>query len=479
MKQRFETCTVTLTPLSPIHISAGNPDYGWGAVWIEKKERNKQSTLYILDSERFSRKLDDADLLEKYIEAVERWMQLSDAKKSKQSNPCFNFIDNNRKSLYSDKDIITFVKELSITELNAPSSTHFIQNGAGYAYIPGSSIKGAIRTAIIYAILQEHIKQTGIDYLNDYLKEKLNSIHDYPESEAQGQALRKILDNDLLNDVLAEFELTEKVNEGNTIDRAKPKTGSITNLMRAIIVSDSAPILMKRDTFKLEEIHLVMLENQNSQGIRKLKRNSLPVAKDTDKEKKRKQCLQADQNTAIKFKLTIDHEILRSFDFNTHNFPIVFQDIDELTKIITNFYREVWKKEQEYFLKTIGLPEGANSDEEKMIFNVKEFHDNKSETYPNLQPNINIGLGAGILCKTLFIAILPKHQIKIRNLQMTKDQIDNQKRKCDTRGNPVDWINKIAPNSRHVVFRGDRNSFRPLGWANLQFGTVTYEDNVL
>ncbi|RXK80700.1 type III-A CRISPR-associated RAMP protein Csm5 [Chlorobaculum sp. 24CR] len=163
MKKRFETCTVTLTPLSPIHISSGNSDYGWGAVWIEKTEK-----MYILDSERLSQKLIECNLFEKYIEEVERWIYMSDSQKEKQSNPCLKFLEDHKAQLFPDVDIIRFVKDLSTTELNAKSGSRFIRDGEGRAYIPGSSIKGAIRTAVIYAMLAENRKREKKDYLNLY-----------------------------------------------------------------------------------------------------------------------------------------------------------------------------------------------------------------------------------------------------------------------------------------------------------------------
>lgn len=468
MKRRFETCTVALTPLSPIHISAGNPDYGWGAVWL-----NTQSKLYILDSERFSTRLAEADLLEKYIEAVQQWTGLSDAEKTKKSNPCFEFISNNRKSLYLNTDIESFVKELSINEIAAEPSSRFIRNGNGEAYIPGSSIKGAIRTAVIYAMLQKYKQDTEIDSLNDYLEDFFSGKPSIPKNTKSGFDTRKGMDKELLKSILEEFELTDKNSSAHRRD--KPENGSITNLMRAIIVSDSKSIPHVHNSLEGEEIRIVMLGNEDKYGDRTLIQQALPYAT----KNKKKECLQAKQNISITFRLTIDHEILQSFDSNKNEFPIVFRNLKDLEKIITEFYRKVWKAEEEYYLEQLTLPDMDSSREEKMIENVLDFHDDETEVYPNLQPNINIGLGAGMLCKTLFIAIKPKYQMLIRNLQMTDRQIRNHHRKENGYGTPVNWMKKLAPNSRHLVFRGERKGYRPLGWANLKFGTATYEENEL
>lgn len=146
----------------------------------------------------------------------------------------------------------------------------------------------------------------------------------------------------------------------------------------------------------------------------------------------------------------------------------------------------MWDAEKEYYLEQLTLPSG-NQEKERMIENVLDFHDDdKKNAYPKKSPNINIGLGSGMLCKTLFIAMDPKYRIQIRNLQMTDRQISNHNKRyvVDFRGNqlPVDWSKKLSPNSRHLIFRQNgkySNAYRPLGWANFQFGAVTYEDNVL
>ncbi len=475
MKQRFETCTVTLTPLSPIHISAGNPDYGWGAVWLPSQKK-----MFILDSDRFAQKLIDTNLLDHYIEKVENWTQLSDAQKENQSNPCFNFLENNCPKLFPNSNIETFVKELSITELNAPNSTRFIQNGSGDAYIPGSTIKGAIRTAVIYAMLEEHKKQTKKDYLNDTcLKDFFNGKPTIPQYTNSAFDTRKGMDEKLLKSVLEDFELTEKDDIGNpiTLSRDKPESGSITNLMRAVLVSDSTSISNLID----EEIKIVMLDNvieEDGEIYRDIKK---PINLKSDKGIK--QCFEASKSCSVSFKITIDHEILRSFSRCTmhHNFPIIFQNLNQLQKVIENFYRKVWGAEQKFFFDDLRVDE--NSPGDKLVGKVLDFYDTMDY---QMLPNINIGLGSGILCKTLFIAIKEEYRIKIRNLQMTEKQIrnHNQGYVIDHNHNkiPVDWIKKIAPNSRHLVFKQNGrflNAYRPLGWANLKFGHIKYEDSTL
>lgn len=472
MKKRFETCTVTLTPLSPIHISAGNSDYGWGAVWIVEDEK-----IYILDSDRFSQKLIETDLFESYIEKVEEWTNKSDSEKEKQPNPCYEFIKNNRQNLLQNIDINNFIKGLSKTEIYAPNGTRFIRNGEGKAYIPGSSIKGAIRTAVIYAILEEYKNRTKRDYLNDeYLQNIFNGKSCIPKSTSSGFDDRKGLDEKLLKLVLEDFELTEKDDSGKPImmSRDNPINGSITNLMRTILISDSTPIPHIKKNMSDEEIKIVMLENHDHNGNLFLNSQPLPYANNENK----KQCLEPNQQSVVKFKITIDKEILRSYNANKEGFAIAFQGLRDIMKIVNNFYKKVWMFEQEYYLEKLSLPDIKNSIEERMIEKVLDFHDDESESYPLLLPNINIGLGSGMLCKTLFIAMKEEYRIKIRNLQMTGRQIDNQKRGCNGRGNPVAWEKKIAPNSRHLVFRNGVAS-RSLGWANLAFGKITYEDSVL
>ncbi|NTW83689.1 MAG: type III-A CRISPR-associated RAMP protein Csm5 [Chlorobiaceae bacterium] len=473
MKKRFETCDVTLTPISPIHISAGNPDYGWGVVWLEKQEK-----MFILDSDRFSQELIEHNLFEKYIENVEEWIQLQDSEKEKQANPCLRFLQNNKQHIFPNIDIQTFVKGLSVAEITAPNSTRFIRNGEGFAYIPGSSIKGAIRTALVYAMLKEHMIRTKNDYLNDtYLKNVFDGKQIVPNDTNSGFNIRKGMDKELLESVLEDFELTEKDDAKNSIlfNRPRPYNGSITNLMRAILVSDSTPIPHMQSNLVDEDVKIIMLKNPDKYGDRDLNRQTLDYAVNSNK----KQCYEPNQKSAITFKITIDHEILRSFFEATSDkkFQIIFQNISDIRKIINTFFTQVWENELLFYFDDLKIDEG--SVEDKLVGKILSFYDTNDS---NTLSKINIGLGSGVLCKTLFISIKEEYRKKIRNLQMTQRQIDNQKRGVNGRGNIVDWINKIAPNSRHLVFRQSgnySNAYRPLGWANLKFGPITYEDNAL
>jgi CRISPR-associated protein Csm5 len=471
MKKRFETCTITLTPLSPIHISSGNADYGWGAVWLQQSQK-----MIVLDSEKFTQKLIENDLVKNYVSAVKVWTKLSDTQKQEQPNPCHTFIHNHM-VLYSGTSLDNFVESLKKFEYDAPPPKSFIRNGEGKAYIPGSSIKGAIRTAVIYAILQEHIQRTKKDYLNDtYLKNIFNTQSLIPTSSQSGADLRKGLDEELLQSVLEDFDLTEKNELGQPISlqRNKPENGSITNLMRAILVSDSTPIPNVQKNLVNEEIKIIMLENADANGDRYLNRQALPYAVGNNK----RQCYEPVNNSTITFKITIDHEILNSFhnQTNQHQFPIVFQNLKDLQKIIQTFYSKVWKAEQQFFFDDMRVDE--NSPTDKIIGTVLDFFEDDQ----SLLPNINIGLGSGMLCKTLFIMMNQEYRAKIRNLQMTGKQITNHNRGENGRGNLVNWEKKIAPNSRHLVFRQNgnhSNAYRPLGWANLNFGKPSTEEDAL
>ncbi|RXK84540.1 hypothetical protein EST62_09500 [Chlorobaculum sp. 24CR] len=313
-------------------------------------------------------------------------------------------------------------------------------------------------------------------FIDEYLKTILDKEPNIPNDANSGFDIRKKMDEELIKLVLEDFELTEKDYLGNpiTLNRSKPDKGSITNLMRAILVSDSTPIPYVRENLVDEEMRIIMLENSDINGDRFLNRQALPYAVSGNE----KECFEQNKNAYVTFNITIDHEILRFFSNNASGFSIIFQSLKDLEKIIIKFYKKIWTFEQEYYLEQLGLPDNNHSKEEKMIEKVLDFYDDENDVNLNILPTINIGLGSGMLCKTLFIAIKEEYRIKIRNLQMTGIQIDNQKCGRNGRGHTVDWINKIAPNSRHLVFKNGVAS-RPLGWANLSFGPITFEDSVL
>lgn len=123
--------------------------------------------------------------------------------------------------------------DLKITDLRP-----MIRDGFGHLYIPGTSIKGAIRTAIAYHLLKHgdryQVPQTErVSAIEQTLRDRL----------AQGQLKQqqKFLDDGLFMDRLfSDFALCY---QGKTI---APKSKPNTDFMRAVRVSDTHPLIEQK-----------------------------------------------------------------------------------------------------------------------------------------------------------------------------------------------------------------------------------------
>ncbi|VEP18163.1 Csm5 family CRISPR-associated RAMP protein (fragment) [Hyella patelloides LEGE 07179] len=119
-----------------------------------------------------------------------------------------------------------------------------IRNGRGELYIPGSSIKGAIRTAIAYHIINHEdtyqvLETKRISAIEKTLREKLNT----EENKLKFKKKQKFADDKLfMESIFSDFQLIYK---GHT---AFGKTDiSNTDFMRAIQITDTKSIIKQKN----------------------------------------------------------------------------------------------------------------------------------------------------------------------------------------------------------------------------------------
>jgi CRISPR-associated protein Csm5 len=180
----------------------------------------------------------------------------------------------------------------------------FIKDSAGHPYIPGSSLKGAIRTAIAAARLKEgnwsrdwrNIEQADEPNPRRYLKRETDMIE------------RKIF-----------FQLEHQDRNGNIINNP------INDFMRGIRISDSVPI-------GFENLTLVGKYDRKPDGYV----NSLPIFRE---------CLAP--GTEIKMTMTLDLPMLKK----------VGLDLDGIQKALHYFADQHYANFEQYFAE---LPEDAD-----------------------------------------------------------------------------------------------------------------------
>lgn len=210
-----------------------------------------------------------------------------------------------------------------------------IRNGFGQLYIPGTSIKGAIRTAIAYYLIKypeqyQVPQQQRVSEIEQRLREKIQN--------RQLQQKPKEVSNSLfMNTLFTNF---------NLIYQDQPVRGKVdssnTHFMRAIHVTDSSPLLSttltnkrtkKTKTFNQSIIAEVIISSHH-----------------LDWKAKYRSSIFAEMvyNVRTEFTLTLDTEMLSWFRHH-QGMTIPFTNLDELLNICREFAQDQWDGEHDYW----------------------------------------------------------------------------------------------------------------------------------
>lgn len=167
----LETGIYQLSTLAPIHIRAGKLEYGEGTLRVG-------NTVYVVDTRKLQAEIFETTNLaavEKYAKAF--------------SNP------NSNTRLADVLDQIDYDYKANIDKITSGvvrtlRGNPFIQSGLGTHFVPGSSIKGAIKTAVLYHSVKQRITNSGFD-LNDFIKKKIDKYSDRKSRESFAEDLLK------------------------------------------------------------------------------------------------------------------------------------------------------------------------------------------------------------------------------------------------------------------------------------------------
>lgn len=225
MKDYLQHYQMKITALSPIHIGNG--------VLIGKKEYIQKSSKQPVIIPDLGKMFYDLQLLHKDIAFKEYMLE---NKKSElwqwiqQENIPEERIEFWKKySLYSGDIFICQKKRKRITPKNIQA---FIKDAYGMPYVPGSSIKGMIRTALLALEVREHpqkfsrVKKTVEDAAFEYKQDRRNSKN-YLKRETDELEVEA-------------FHILEKEKED--------KKNAVNSCLSGMIVSDSKPIALKNLT---------------------------------------------------------------------------------------------------------------------------------------------------------------------------------------------------------------------------------------
>lgn len=266
MKPFLKEYSVTITTLSPVYIGSGET--------INKQEYlydRKNNTVYIMDIRKMFSGLNELGYISQYEEFI-----LDDTRTDLMK---FFSEDIRIKPEHYSKWITEklAVGDESRDEKSTLEINTFMKNPYGEAYVPGSSLKGAIRTVLIGDYFLKAENKTNSQEYERKIKEKLKN------EENNSNSLMKDLNKDLAVSVLNKmvFPGTEK---------KKNKIGDIVNdTMRGLVISDSEPI----DNRNLCLCQKIDWDNAG-------KTHSINILRE---------CIAP--STELKFKITIDSEIFR------------------------------------------------------------------------------------------------------------------------------------------------------------------------
>jgi CRISPR-associated protein Csm5 len=306
-----------------------------------------------------------------------------------------------------------------------------IRNGFGHHYIPGSSIKGAIRTAIAYHLLKHsdryHVPQTSrISAIESRLRESIGTL----------RRDAKKADDSFMNELFTNFGLTYK--ERSVRDQQGPNT----DIMRAVLVSDSEPLIEQ----KIER-----------EGQRPTFRN-LSVVTETivssrfpDYKAKFRASIYTEMvlNLRTQFTISVDHERLNWFRHN-RGMALPFNSVDDLLKICQEFAQEQWTLERNYWFAIINNPDAKDRN---LIRNldfdfIRDIYKSKICPY-----TLRLGWGSGMMGTTI-------------NSLMNKDLASQIRDACASPSNKAPGFE--APKSRRTIMNSKGEIRYVPGWVKLE-----------
>jgi CRISPR-associated protein Csm5 len=311
------------------------------------------------------------------------------------------------------------------TDDNITKFRPMIRNGMGQLYIPGSSIKGAIRTAITYYLLKYKnrfkIPQAQQpSELERRIREKI-VVKEGAKPSLNGKP-SELDDKLLINPLFSDFTITY---QGRTFTGEHGKESN-TDFMRAVKISDSAPLIGERDNIAIAgEVTVSSYSGDDKAKYRATIHAEMVHLANTT------------------FTITLDRQLLSWFQ-HQQGMKIPFNSVSDLINICQEFTQDIWDEEHNYWNAI-----SNNSDRE---YHQLDFDDIRDLYEPKDCPyKLRLGWGTGMTGTTISLA-LPDDQLR----QEIRDA-------C---GKPAPGFD--APKSRRTVANKSGEIEYALGWTKLE-----------
>ena len=256
-----------------------------------------------------------------------------------------------------------------------------IRNGMGELFIPGSSIKGAIRTAIAYHLFKHSDKyqvpkQNRVSAIEEKLRKNLGGL--------SNKHKQKFVDDDLfMENFFSDYNLKYQ-------DRTFRGGTQNTDFLRSLKISDSQPLLENRIT---------------STKTGKTIPQNIPIVAEVivssrfpDYRAKYKAPIYVEmvRNVYTEFTLTLDTEMLSWFQ-HKQGMELPFTNLDELLKICQEFTQEQWDYEHDYWDNIEDNPRAAGKN--LNFSNIRDFYEPEKCPY-----SLRLGWGSGMTGTTISLS---------------------------------------------------------------------------
>ncbi len=272
---------------------------------------------------------------------------------------------------------------LKRTEERVTDLRPMIRNGFGQLYIPGSSIKGAIRTAIAYHLIKYADRfcvppQQKRSEIESRIRNGMGDIK---------QRARFFDDRIFMDNLFANFGLTYQGNSIKVNENPNPNT----DIMRAVCVSDTEPILEK--TAKTKQGQTVPI---NQPIVTEVIVSS--HQKDFKAKYRASIFVEMVRNVQAKFEICLDREMLSWFK-HRQGMQIPFGSVDDILNICQDFGQEQWDSEYDYWQDVKNNPNTKDNNGQSINFDfseIKRFYEKEQCPY-----SLRLGWASGMTGTTV------------------------------------------------------------------------------
>lgn len=332
---------------------------------------------------------------------------------------------------------------IGVTKLSKKIKKTFVQNGMGLRFIPGTSIKGAIRNALLWKIMSDATKQ---NWLDSFVFSNLNEYRTLLSDKDKNNFLKSFSSKPFHDQTIQSKSFCERIPEWNdrcqvsknTYDKLWSNSNEILrDFLRIVKISDAN--FTEEPYFKERVVGAFCRNGKDLEATFILK-------KTIDRRNKEFPVITS-LETVIKgskarFKITIDNELVEQF-FPV-NPPPYMTSATGLLAVVNEFFMEVVSREKDYYSPIISsyFPDQVNNFYESL------FPSSLNNTF-----RIRIGWGGGMMSKTQFLNLMTKKRADVRNLIKNREQ-------------------QVAPKSRCLLTDENHKPIQPLGWCSLKILSV-------